>query len=146
MLFESVSHVVRRLLAGAALLVLMSLAPMLAERAGARAYYASYFPYGQCTWYASQMRPDLMGDVWGNAANWAYAARASGRATGYNPQVGAVAVFQPGVQGAWGAGHVAYVAAVGANGWFLVREMDFPYAGQVTSRWAHAGGGVTFIY
>lgn len=143
---ERVSHVARRLLGGAAMLVLMSGAPVLAESAGARAYYVSSFPAGQCTWYASQMRPDLAGEVWGNASNWASAARASGHATGNSPQAGALAVFQPGVQGAWGAGHVAYVAAVGGNGSFLVNEMDFPYAGRVTTRWARAGGGVTFIY
>lgn len=140
------SHVVQRLLVGAALLVVMTLAPVLAETAGARSYYTSSFTPGQCTWYAFHMRPDLAGHVWGNAGNWASAARASGTPIGTTPEVGAVVVFQGGVQGAWGGGHVGYVTAVGAYGTFRVSEMNFPIPGRVTSRWAHAGRGVTFIY
>lgn len=140
------SHVGRRLLAGAALLAVMSLAPVLADSAGARGYYASSFTPGQCTWYAFGMRPDLAGRVWGNAANWASAARASGQPTGATPRVNAIVVFQGGVQGARPTGHVGFVTAVGPNGTFRVSEMNFPIAGRVTSRWARAGGGVTFIY
>ena len=140
------SHIARRVLAGAALLVVMTLTPMLAETAGAHAYYASSFTPGQCTWYAFHMRPDLAGSVWGNAGNWSAAARASGQPTGKVPRVHAVVVFQSGVQGAWRTGHVGYVTAVGANGTFRVSEMDFPIPGRVTSRWARSGRGVSFIY
>jgi len=134
----------RRLLTGAVLIACMAVTPVLTEQAEAASY--NPFSWGQCTWYAFNMRPDLAGSVWGNASNWSYAARVSGQAVGYQPQAGALAVFQPGVQGAWGAGHVAYVTAVGNNGWFQVSEMDFPYAGRVSYRWAHSGSGVSFIY
>lgn len=143
---DRMAHVVRRVLAGAALLTVMTLAPMLAETAGARSSYVSAFTPGQCTWYAFNMRPDLAGHVWGNAGNWAAAARASGQPTGTVPRVHAIVVFQAGVQGAWRTGHVGYVTAVGPNGTFRVSEMDFPVPGRVTSRWAHSGRGVSFIY
>lgn len=107
---------------------------------------ASSFPWGQCTFWAAQMRPDIARNVTGNAAYWGTAAANSGFNVNGVPGVGAVAVFQPGVEGAYGAGHVAYVTSVGANGWFQVSEMDYPYLGKVTYRWAHTGWGVTFIH
>lgn len=106
--------------------------------------------FGQCTWYAwyrHQGEP-LMGI--GNAAQWAYGARAHGLRTGSTPAVGATAVFQGGVQGASGVGHVAHVEAVYGNGWFLVSEMNFYFNGggwgRVDYRYVHTGGGVSFIY
>lgn len=107
---------------------------------------ASAYPYGQCTYWAAQMRPDIGASVSGNAWYWGTAAANAGFAVDGYPTRGAVAVFQPGVEGAWGAGHVAYVTAIGNNGWFQVSEMDFPYRGTVTYRWAHTGWGVTFIH
>ena len=134
----------RKLVTIAALIVAMVILPILSQDADAAGYNPFY--WGQCTWFAFSMRPDLSGTVWGNAANWAYSARVSGDSVGYYPQVGAIVVFQPYVQGAWGLGHVGYVTAVGNNGWFQLAEMHFPYYGRVTYRWAHAGWGVSFIY
>jgi surface antigen len=127
------------------LIMVMVGIPALSDRADAAAGYNPY-PWGQCTWYAFSMRPDLSPHLWGNAYNWAYSARVSGASVGYTPRAGAIVVFQPGVQGAWGAGHVGYVLAVGGNGRFLVAESHFPYLGRITHRWAHAGRGVSFIY
>ena len=107
---------------------------------------ASFFPWGQCTWWAANMRPDIGYRVSGNAWYWGASAANAGFAVNGYPTVGSIAVFQPGVQGAWGLGHVAYVTSVGSNGWFQVSEMDFPYLGKVTYRWAHTGWGVTFIH
>ncbi|MCL4543511.1 MAG: CHAP domain-containing protein [Chloroflexi bacterium] len=105
------------------------------------------FEWGQCTWWAADMRPDLIGTVWGNAWHWIYEARWGGFRTGYYPVRGAVVVFQRGVDGAsWYYGHVAYVTAVGNNGWFQVSEMNFPWFGRVSYRWVHTGWGVSFIY
>ena len=103
------------------------------------------FPYGQCTYWAAQMRPDLIGSVWGNAWHWVYEARWSGWTIGYQPERGAVVVFQPGSGGSGWLGHVAYVTAVGNNGWFQVSEMNFPWWGTVTYRWVHTGWGMSFI-
>lgn len=133
----------RRLIAAIALAVVM-----LTALAPQRPVEAAWnpFPYGQCTWWAANMRPDLVGSVWGNAWHWIYEARWSGWSEGYVARRGAVVVFQPGADGAGWYGHVAYVTAVGNNGWFQVSEMNFPWWGRVTYRWVHTGWGVSFIY
>ena len=63
---------------------------------------------------------------------------------------GATVVFQPGVEGAGGAGHVAHVEAVYPGGWFLISEMNFYWNGggwgRVDYRFAYARSGVSFIY
>lgn len=86
----------------------------------------------------------------GYAASWARNAAARGMATGWAPRAGATVVFQPGVQGASGAGHVAHVVAVYSNGWFLIAETAFWWNGggfgRVSYRYAHTGWGVNFIY
>lgn len=69
---------------------------------------------GQCTWYAAGRRPDLDGIVWGNAGNWLREAHGH-VPEGSTPVVGAVAVWLPYHGGAYGAGHVAYVAAVSGS-------------------------------
>ena len=106
-------------------------------------------PYvgGECTWYAWSRAPRLIG--LGNAANWNDAARARGFWVHSYPTSGSTVVFEPGVQGASGLGHVAHVEAVYGNGTFLVSEMAF-YGfgggwGRVSYRIAHAGWGVSFI-
>ena len=125
---------------------LLAAAVLTMAPVGSRQVEASAYPWGLCTWWAAAMRPDIGYSISGNARSWGRAAAAAGfRVDGY-PTVGAIAVFQPGVQGAWGLGHVAYVTAVGTRSWFQVSEMDFPYAGRVTYRWARTGWGVTFIH
>lgn len=108
---------------------------------------SNYFPWGQCTYWAAQERPDIGSRVIGNAASWLYSARAAGLATGTVPRAGAVVVYQPGAQGAAWTGHVAYVTSVSPDGvHFTISEMNFPYWGRVTSRSSWTGGGVAFIY
>jgi len=105
------------------------------------------FPWGQCTWWAASQRPDIGGRVTGNAASWLYSARAAGLPTGSVPRVGAVVVYQPGVQGADWPGHVAYVTSVAGDGvHFSVSQMNFPIWGGVTYRGSWTGPGVGFIY
>ncbi len=123
--------------------------------AGSRTTRGAYWvgwrsgPYigGECTWYAWSRAPRLIG--LGNAANWNDAARARGFWVHSYPTVGSTAVFEPGVQGASGLGHVAHVEAVYGNGTFLVSEMAF-YGfgggwGRVSYRIAHTSWGVSFI-
>jgi hypothetical protein len=111
-------------------------------------YY--WWAWGQCTWWAQHMRSDENLKGMGNARYWAAGAAARGYRVGGNPAAGATVVFQPGVQGAGGAGHVAHVVAVYPGGWFLVSEMNFYWNGggwaRVDYRFAHAGPGVSFIY
>ena len=105
------------------------------------------FPYGQCTWWAAQSRPDIGANVIGNASSWLYSARAAGLPTGSVPRVGSIVVYQPGAQGAAWTGHVAYVTSVAGDGvHFTISEMNFPYWGAVTRRASWTGPGVGFIY
>ncbi len=111
-------------------------------------YYS--WAFGQCTWWAQYKRQDENLTRMGNAEYWASGAASRGYRVGSTPVRGATVVFQPGVQGAGGAGHVAHVEAVYPDGWFLISEMNFYWNGggwgRVDYRFAHIGGGVQFIY
>ena len=109
---------------------------------------AGYF--GVCTWYAwyrHQSEPLLR---LGMAGSWARNAPGHGLAVGSAPRVGATAVFQPGVQGAGGSGHVGHVEQILSGGWFIISEMNFTWNGggwgRVDWRYVHVGSGVSFIY
>ena len=141
----------RRVLAALGFAACLLAMPVQAGAAQAAAYSYSFsynpFTYGQCTWWAAHVRPDIGAHVWGNAAMWAFAARQAGLPTGTTPRLGAIVVYQPGVQGAWGTGHVAHVIGVSPNGvHFTVDEMNYPWPGVVTRRVSHTGWGVSFIY
>ena len=122
-------------------------APTVNAPAGVRRSGPNNFPWGQCTWWAAQSRPDIGASVIGNAASWLYSARGAGLPTGSVPRAGAIAVYQPGAQGAAWTGHVAYVTSVAGDGvHFTVSEMNFPYWGSITGRASWTGPGVGFIY
>jgi surface antigen len=121
--------------------------PPVATRPAVRRSGPNNFPWGQCTWWAANERPDIGSAVIGNAASWLYSARAAGLATGTVPRVGAVVVYQPGAQGAAWTGHVAYVTSVSPDRvHFTISEMNFPIWGGVTNRTSSTGWGVGFIY
>ncbi|HEX8995864.1 MAG TPA: CHAP domain-containing protein [Ktedonobacterales bacterium] len=109
------------------------------------------YEFGVCTWWAWYARRDepQLGTL-GVATNWISAAQARGMSVGYTPAVGATVVFQPGVQGAGGSGHVGHVEQLVGGGWFIISEMNFYWNGggwgRVDYRYAHAGSGVEFIY
>ncbi|HKS70525.1 MAG TPA: CHAP domain-containing protein [Ktedonobacterales bacterium] len=111
-------------------------------------YY--YWAFGQCTWWAQYKKQNENLTRMGSAMYWAAGAASRGYRTGSVPAAGATVVFQPGVQGAGGYGHVAHVEAVYPGGWFLMSEMNFYVNGggwgRVDYRYAHAGWGVSFIY
>jgi CHAP domain len=111
-------------------------------------YY--YWAFGQCTWWAQYERKNENLTHMGAAMYWAAGAARRGYRVGSTPRAGATVVFQPGVQGAGGAGHVAHVIAVYPGGWFLQSEMNFYWNGggwgRVDYRYAHVGWGVAFIY
>ena len=50
---------------------------------------ASWFPYGQCTYWAAQMRPDIGRSISGNAWYWSTAAADAGFTVNSVPGVGA---------------------------------------------------------
>jgi len=107
------------------------------------------YPFGSCTWGAARLSWDNVTYL-GNAKDWFWNARARGMATGYTPRVGATVVYQPGVQGASGLGHVAHVVAVYGNGTFEVEEMSYyGYGGGwgiFSYRTSWVQPGVSFIY
>lgn len=109
-----------------------------------------WWAFGQCTWWAQYKRQDENLRYMGNARYWAAGAARRGYRVGRTPRAGATVVFQPGVEGAGGAGHVAHVEKVYPGGWFLVSEMNFYWNGggwgRVSYRFAYARSGVSFIY
>jgi surface antigen len=109
-----------------------------------------WWAFGQCTWWAQYKRQDENLRHMGNARYWAAGAASRGYRVGHTPRAGATVVFQPGVEGAGGAGHVAHVEKVYPGGWFLVSEMNFYWNGggwgRVSYRFVYVRSGVSFIY
>lgn len=114
--------------------------------------YRNTFPYGQCTWWADQRFYQLhhVFVPWngGNAEAWQWANRAYDFhwRVSYRPSVGAIMDLQPGVQGAWGTGHVAVVERVLRNGHVIASNMNWgraPY--EVVNVEFVPGPGITFI-
>jgi len=109
-----------------------------------------WWAFGQCTWWAQYKRQDENLRRMGNARYWAAGAASRGYRIGRTPRAGATVVFQPGVEGAGGAGHVAHVEKVYPGGWFLVSEMNYYWNGggwgRVSYRFAYVRSGVSFIY
>lgn len=86
--------------------------------------YGSYngYDYGYCTWWVAKLRADSGNPIpsnLGNASTWAYRAQAYGLPVGSTPRVGAAVVTST-----VGAGHVAYVTAVNADGTITISEMN----------------------
>jgi surface antigen len=110
------------------------------------------FPYGQCTWWASQRYQELHGYFvpWTSNANaWQWTARAYDFHWNVStqPSYGAIANFQPGVQQASALGHVGVVEQILGNGDIVTSNMNVlghPF-GTVVYLTFHPGPGVTFI-
>lgn len=109
------------------------------------------FPYGSCTWWASQRYHTLHGiyvpwltqaDAW----QWTARARQFYWRVSSRPSPGAIVDLQPWVQGAYGLGHVAVVERVLANGHVIASNMNWgAHPSQVTYVEFAPGSGVTFI-
>lgn len=105
---------------------------------------ANLYTVGQCTYYVYDRVGGGIGNTWGNASNWASAARAAGYTVNNTPRAGAIMQTSVGPYG-----HVAYVESVGANGSVTVSEMNYGHgAGVVSSRTLSASQAATqnFIY
>lgn len=108
--------------------------------------------YGQCTYWAA-MRFHAVTGVWvpwyGNAWEWASGALQYGYHVSSKPSVGAIIVLQPGVQGAGGVGHVAYVESINADGSVYTSNYNWYNNGGGFARlsyWTfYPGSGVSFI-
>lgn len=109
--------------------------------------YPNIAPWGFCVWYALNQRPDIYVPPVPWAKDMAWAAANAGDATGSTPQINAIAIFQPGVDGAGFGGHAAIVRQIFGNGTILIQEMNGPSGfGIVDSRVVALGWGVSFIY
>jgi N-acetylmuramoyl-L-alanine amidase len=109
------------------------------------------FPYGQCTWYASQRYYQLHGVYvpWTTQSNaWQWTARAQDFFwhVSTKPSFGAIVDLQPWVEGAYGLGHVAVVERILPNGNVIASSMNWgAYPEQVTDIEFAPGNGVTFL-
>lgn len=106
------------------------------------------YSYGYCTWHAANRRAAIGKPIpnrWGNAISWASSARAMGYSVDGNPRAGDVLYHK--YQG--GAGHVAYVEEVNADGSILVSDMNYNGGwGRVSYRTVTTGefGQYLFIH
>jgi surface antigen len=113
--------------------------------------HENVFPYGACTWWADQRYYQLHGVYvpWTSGANaWQWTDRAYqfGWSVSSQPQVGSIIDLQPGVQGAYGNGHVAVVERVLANGQVVASSMSWGANPMAVTYWQfRPGPGVTFI-
>jgi surface antigen len=110
------------------------------------------FPYGQCTWWASQRYQEMHGFFvpWTtNSDAWQWTARAHEFRwqVSSQPSIGAIVNFQPGVQYASSLGHVGVVEQVLSNGDVVTSNMNIlgHPSGAVVNMTFHPGSGVTFI-
>ena len=109
------------------------------------------FPYGQCTWWASQRYYALHGVYvpWRNQADaWQWSARAHQFywRVSRRPSPGAIIDLQPWVQGAYGLGHVAVVERILANGHVIASNMNWgAHPSWITYVEFAPGPGITFI-
>lgn len=109
------------------------------------------FPYGQCTWWAAQRYfqlhhvyvPWMTGsDAWA----WTMRAHQFHWHVSRFPSIGAIVDLQPGVEGAYGLGHVAVVEQVLGNGHVLASTMNWGSQPRKVQYVQYTvGPGVTFI-
>jgi surface antigen len=88
---------------------------------------------GYCTWHAANRRAAIGRPIpnrMGNAISWARASSAAGLAVDGNPRAGDVLWHR----NIGGAGHVAFVEGVNADGSLSVSDMNYPSWGRVTYR------------
>ncbi|BCL82135.1 hypothetical protein ccbrp13_46000 [Ktedonobacteria bacterium brp13] len=109
------------------------------------------FPYGQCTWWASQRYFQLSGvyvpwTINADAYQWSDRARDFHWSVSAQPQAGAIVDLQANIQGASNLGHVGVVERVLSNGHVLASNMNWgPDFSQISDVEFAPGPGVTFI-
>jgi surface antigen len=111
------------------------------------------FAFGECTYWADLRYHQLTG-YWvpwlGNAYQWAAGAAASGWVVSSTPRVPSIIVLQPGVQGAFGVGHVAVVERINSDGSVYTSNMNMYSNGGGWDIVSYAtftpGPGVSFVW
>lgn len=110
------------------------------------------FPYGQCTWWANQRYHELHGYFvpWRNYANafqWVSRAAEFGWQVSGTPIVGSIMVLQPGVDGAYGLGHVGVVERILEDGRVIASSMNWGSHPEMVTQAIYAlGPGVSFLF
>jgi surface antigen len=113
--------------------------------------WSNAFPFGECTWWADQRYYQLhrIFVPWRTdafAANWVNQAHQFGWHISNVPIVGAILVLQPGIQGAYSAGHVGVVERLLGNGAVIASSMNWGVDPRVvTDHTFYPGPGVAFI-
>lgn len=105
---------------------------------------ANYYDYGQCTAYAFERRSQLgkpVSNLWGNANQWANAAKQSGYQVNNQPEVGAIIQSTAGPNG-----HVGVVERRNQDGSILVSEMNWQGFGQKSYRTINQPGAYNYIH
>lgn len=105
---------------------------------------SNYYNWGQCTYYAFDRRQQLgksVGNLWGNANNWASAASNSGYKVNHTPEVGAIIQSNAG-----NYGHVGVVERKNPDGSIVVSEMNWQGVGQKSYRTIHNTGQYNYIH
>ncbi len=113
----------------------------------------NHFALGECTYWADLRYHQLTG-YWvpwtGNAYQWAAGAAASGWVVSSTPKVPSIIVLQPGVQGAYGVGHVAVVERINSDGSVYTSNMNNYSNGGgwdiVSYATYYPGPGVSFVW
>ena len=82
---------------------------------------------GQCTWYVYDKVNGAIGSTWGNANNWANAAKAAGYTVNHHAEAGSILQTTAG-----SLGHVAYVESVNSDGSITISEMNYTGGAYVT--------------
>jgi surface antigen len=99
---------------------------------------------GYCTWYVYERRAAAgrpIGSYWGNASSWAMNGRAAGFVVDNIPAPGAI------MQNGGGAGHVAYVESVAADGTITFSDMNgIAGFGRIGTRTMTAGQAALYTY
>ena len=111
---------------------------------GSAAYGYNGYDYGYCTWWVAHLRAQAGNPVpsnLGNASTWAVRAAAFGLPTGSTPRVGAAVVTST-----RGAGHVAYVTAVNADGTITISEMNHIGWNKVDTRTIPTQSNFRYVY
>jgi surface antigen len=109
------------------------------------------FPYGECTWWASQRYFQLHGvyvpwTINANAYQWVARAYDFNWQVSSQPSAGSILVLQPNVQGAAYLGHVAVVESVLGNGHVIASSMNWgPDYSSVSTFEFTPGPGVSFV-
>ena len=119
------------------------------ERIGIEVIGYNYYGGGQCvgyaTWYRnisglSNLRP--VSAAWGNARNWAAAARNAGFVVDRTPEINAVFQTPAGIYG-----HVGIVVGINPDGSIVVQEANYNYrVGRITRSTIPASAVGNFNY